>query len=88
MKQIPKKQFDKVLRISREIWETGEENLFKMRIKEAQKIERVTGLDWMAILDFIDCIIRSSGFIPGASDEIIHFLLRVFGWEVAEDVEP
>lgn len=87
MKKIPKKQFDEVLRLSRDIWEKHEQEPIKERIKVAQEITNVTGLDWMAIMDFIDCIIRSSGFVPGASDDFIYLLLRVLGWEVVDENE-
>lgn len=87
MKKIPKKQFDEVLRLSREYWESGEVSLIKERIAIAQDIYKKAGIDWLAITDLIDCIIRSSGFVPGASDDFIYLLLRVIGWEVTELVE-
>lgn len=86
MKQIPKKEFDEVLRLSRDFWESGDPLLVKDRIAIAQYITNKTGIDWMAICDFIDCLIRRYGFLPGASNEMLYILLRVLGWEVA-DVE-
>jgi hypothetical protein len=87
MKKIPKKQFDDVVRLSREYWETGSTTLLQERIKVAIEIRDLTGIDWLAIIDFVDCIIRRTGVLPGASDEMLHILLRVLGWEVAENVE-
>lgn len=89
MKQIPA-QFNEVLRLSREFWESGDSGnnaLLRERIKVAQGVRDDTGIDWLAIIDFIDCIIRPSGFVPGASDEMLFILLRVLGWEVVEDVK-
>lgn len=86
MKQIPKKQFDELVRLSRQFWEGIDTTLLKDRIDVAMEIREATGIDWMAIVDFIDCIIRSTGILPGASDEMLYNLLRVLGWEVA-DVE-
>lgn len=85
MKRIPKKQFDEVLRLSREIWDNGEHEPIKERIKVAQEITNATGLDWLAIMDLIDCIIRDSGFVPNADDDFIYLLLRVLGWDVANE---
>ena len=87
MKQIPKKQFDEVLDLSREYWETGGTTVLQERIKAAQEIKKATDIDWLAIIDFVDCIVRTTGILPDASDEMFYILLRVLGWEVA-DVEP
>ena len=90
MKKIPKKQFDEVVCLSREYWEhgyDGDNSLLRERIKIAMEIREFSGIDWMAILDFIDSIIRSTGILPGANDEMLYILLRVLGWEVVEDVE-
>ena len=87
MKQIPKKQFDSIVRLSREYWETGSTPLLQERIKDAMEINEMTRIDWLAIIDFVDCIIRRTGVLPGASDEMLYILLRVLGWEVAE-IEP
>ena len=87
MKKIPKKQFDSIVRLSREYWETGSTPLLQERIKAAIEIRDVTQIDWLAIIEFVDCIIRRTGVLPGASDEMLYILLRVLGWEVVEDVE-
>lgn len=87
MKQIPKKQFDELVRLSREFWADIDKAHLKKRIDVAMEIREATGIDWMAIIDFVDCIIRSTGVLPGASDEMLYILLRVLGWEVADNVE-
>lgn len=87
MKQIPMKQFDKVVRLSREYWDEGSIVTLQERTKVAMKIREVTGIDWLAIIDFVDAIIRRTGILPDASDEMIYILLRVLGWEVADNVE-
>lgn len=87
MKKIPKKQFDKLVSLSRGYWEDGSTTLLQERIKVAIEINEVTGIDWLAIIDFVDGIIRRTGVLPGASDEMLYILLRVLGWEVAENVE-
>ena len=87
MKQIPKKPFDKLVQLSREYWEEGSTITLQERIKVSMEIREVTGIDWLAIIDFVDSIIRRTGILPGASDEMIYILLRVLGWEVAEIVE-
>ena len=87
MKKIPKKQFDELVRLSRKFWEDIDTTLLKDRIDVAMEIREATGIDWVATIDFIDCIIRSTGILPGASDEMIYNLLRVLGWEVADEDE-
>ena len=87
MKRIPKKQFDKVVRLSREYWDEGSTITLQERIKVAVEINEVTGIDWMAIIDFVDSIIRRTGFVPDASDEMLHIVLRVLGWEIADEVK-
>ena len=87
MKKIPKKQFDEVIRLSREIWEDGGTDIIKNRIKVAQEIYQTTGLCFTVIMDIVDSIIRPSGFMPGADNEMIYLILRVLGWEVTHEVE-
>ena len=87
MKRIPKKQFDKLVRLSREYWEEGSTVLLQERIKVALEINESTGIDWVAFIDFVDSIIRSTGILPGASDEMLYILLRVLGCEVADEVK-
>ena len=87
MKQIPKKQFDETLRLARDIWSNGNHDAIKERIVIAKEITKITGLDWMAVIDFVDSIVRVTGLLPGANDEMIYLLLRVLGWEVSDEVQ-
>lgn len=90
MKKIPKKQFDEIICLSRKYWDDGTSNdstVLQERIKIALEFRDVCGIDWMAIIDFVDSIIRTTGILPGASNKMIYFLLRSLGWEVAENVE-
>ena len=87
MKKIPKKQFDEVIRLSREIWEDGGEKPIKDRIKIAQEIYGITGLCFTVIMDIVDCIIRPSGFMPNADNDMVYLILRVLGWEVTDEVQ-
>jgi hypothetical protein len=86
MKKIPKKQFDEVIRLSRKIWNDDDyTDAIKKRIKVAKEIHQTTGLCFTAIMDIIDCIIRPSGFMAGADNEMIYLILRVLGWEVVDE---
>jgi hypothetical protein len=87
MKKIPKKQFDEVIRLSREIWDGDFTVTIKKRIKVAQEISQTTGLCFTVIMDIVDCIIRPSGFMAGADNEMIYLILRVLGWEVTDEVQ-
>jgi hypothetical protein len=87
MKQIPKKQFDELVRLSRDVWENDNLVVLKERIGVAREITSAVGLDWLALIDFVDSVIRTSGFMPGADDETLYRLLGALGWEVAENVE-
>ena len=87
MKKIPKKQFDDFVSTSREFWETVDTDLVKKRISMTQEIGKTTGIDWSAILDFVDSVIRYTGFLPGADNETFYSLLRLMGWEVTDEIE-
>lgn len=87
MKNIPKKLFDEFVSISREFWKTSDNDLIKKRIEMSQQICKETGIDWSAILDFIDSIIRYTGFLPGADNETLYALLHLMGWGVADEIE-
>ena len=86
MKQIPKKQFDEVVHLCREYWNTGDPENLEPQFKVAMEIEKATGINWLSIAHFVDCIIQRTGILPGASNETLYVLLGVLGWEVA-DVE-
>lgn len=86
MKKMPKKQFDEIVDLSRAYWESGEEEILTERIHLAQKLEKIIGVDWLSILDFVDSIVRNRGFFHDAENDEIYCALRVIGWEVVEDV--
>lgn len=87
MKQIPKKQFDEVVRLCREYWNTGDPENLKPQFDVAMEIEKATGINWLSITHFVDSIIHTRGILHGASNETLYVLLGVLGWEVAEIVE-
>ena len=87
MKKMPKKLFDEVVSLSRSFWEDFDEAAIKKRITVAQEITKETGLDWLAILYFVDSIIRAGGLLHGASDYMLYHLLGQLGWEIVDEVE-
>lgn len=87
MKHIPKNKFDKVVSLSREYFAEGDTSLLKERINIAMEIRRETEIDWLAIIDFVDSIIRDTGILPRANNEMLYILLRVLGWEVVDEVK-
>ena len=87
MKKMPKKQFDKILDLSRAYWESGEKEILTERIHLAIELEKNIGVDWINVLDFVNSIVASRGLLPDAENDEIYSALRVIGWEVTEDVE-
>jgi hypothetical protein len=86
MKKMPKKQFNEIVALSRAYWESGEEEILRERILLSQAVEKITGVDWLHILDFVDSLVASRGLLPDAENDEIYSALRVIGWEVVEDV--
>ena len=87
MKKMPKKQFDKILDLSLEYWENGKEEILTERIHLAQKVEKIIGVEWLSILEFVDSVIRCNGLLPDAENDEIYSALRTIGWEVTGDGE-
>lgn len=87
MKKMPKKQFDELVRLSRSFWEDFDEPAISKRIDVAQEITKLTGIDWLAILYFVDSIIRKGGLLHGASDYMLYHLLGQLGWEITDEVK-
>lgn len=84
MKKMPKKQFDKILDLSREYWENGEEEILTERIHLAMELEKIIDVDWLHILDFADSMVASRGLLPDAENDEIYSALRTIGWEVTD----
>lgn len=85
MKIIPKKQFDEVVALSREYWNSGVESILHERIDKAEAIARPLGLSWLVPLEMVDSIISPSGLLPNADNDTIYTVFRVCGWEVADE---
>lgn len=86
MKKMPKKQFDEIVDLSRAYWESGGEEILRERIHLSQAVEKITGVDWLHVLDFVDSLVGGRGLLPDAENDEIYSALRVIGWEVVEDV--
>lgn len=84
MKKMPKKLFDEILDLSREYWENGGEEILKKRIHISLSVEKITGVDWLHILDFVNSIVASRGLLPDAENDEIYSALRIIGWEVKD----
>lgn len=89
MKIIPKGQLDEIIALTRTYWNgtDADRELLQTRITKAQHLQIDIGVDWLSIIDFIDSIIRHKGFSPNADNYLIYCVLRLLGWEVADDAE-
>ena len=81
MKQIPKKQLDKVIGLTREYWKDGDTDILGERIRMCESLN----IGWCPALDLMDGILQNSGFCPDASNELIYDIIRLLGWEVMDD---
>ena len=81
MKQIPKKQLDKVIGLTREYWKDGDTAILGKRIRMAGSLN----IDWSPALYLMDGILQNNGFCPDASNELIYDIIRLLGWEVVDD---
>lgn len=87
MNKIPKKLLDELIEVNREYWNSENTNhkALDKRIAIAKKIEKKTGLDWLAIANFLDAILMSDGLEPDAENDEIYCALHCLGWmEVAD----
>lgn len=87
MKRMPKTLFDSYIDISRCYWEAGGEKTLAEKLAMANEIARNTPVDFLAVSDLVDSIIRRSGFYPDATNEMLYDVLAVMGWEVADIVK-
>lgn len=87
MKKMPKNLFDELIRYSRKYWEDGDHFTLANKGVASKKVEAATGVDWLAVQDLVDSIIRYSAFLPNAENEKIYEVLSVLGWEVVDDGE-
>ena len=87
MKKISKNKLDSLIHLSRLYWQTGDRLLLEPRIALGKEIEGESDVDWCAMNGFVDGIVKYKGLAPDADNETIYAALKLFGWEVAEDVE-
>ena len=85
MKKLPKKPFEEFVEISRKFWETGDMKFAYERNQLAIRLERATGVFWLALVDLIDALLMKNGLNPDAELDEIYCVLRVSGWEVVDD---
>lgn len=84
MKQIPKKTLDALIHFDKMYWCDGGQHLLEANHALAFEIEDQSGLNWLAIKDFISSIFIHRGISPNADNETIYEALKLFGWEVYE----
>lgn len=87
MKKIEKKIFDAFLAITKRYWNTGNTELLVCKTALAEKLQRETGVDWLAFCNFADCIFQYKGLNPNTSYETIYEALKVLGYEVVADAK-
>lgn len=87
MKKIPKKLLDECIEVIREYWRSADTNhkALDKRIAIAQKIEKQTGIEWLAIVNFLDAILMNYGLQPDAENDEIYCTLRCVGWEPIDE---
>lgn len=86
MKKISKKKLDQILYMTREYWNRandGDEEFLQDRIKLAQEFR----VGWSALIDFVDAMLQYDGFCPDATNELVYYTIRLWGWEVVDDEE-
>lgn len=87
MKQIPKKLLDSLIYLYRNYWKTGDEEILPGIHCVALKIDEETKLSWTAINDFVNAVVKHRGLLPNADNETIYEALKVFGWEVVDEIQ-
>lgn len=86
MKTIKKMDLDILIDKTREVYSLGAKNLDSLitdRIVIAKAIAEQNGLNWLSLIDLIDCIMVPDGLKEGASNEEIYQILNLLGWDVA-----
>lgn len=90
MKKIPKKQFDEVLRLTREYWSddykvSTKNPILNERIQVALTVSIDYEVDWLALIDLVEGILMRRGFCPDADNDMIYAVLNLLGWVVADE---
>ena len=87
MKKIPKKLLDECIEATRAYWRcpaVEDSQRYKEKTDNCHALMDVIGVDWSAISDFLDSILRLQGFTPDAENDEIYCTLRTLGWEPTE----
>lgn len=89
-KIIPRKEMEQmmaqndIIRHAASAMSPGFREALNKRISLAQKIDKAAGVDWLALVDLLECIFLSRGFKPDATFEDVERVLSVLGWQVSE----
>lgn len=89
-KIIPRKELEQmmaqndIIRNAASAMTPGFTDALHHRINLAQKIGKKTGLDWLALVDLLECIFLSKGLKPNATMEDVERVLSVLGWQVSD----
>jgi hypothetical protein len=87
VKKIPKKLLDECIEATRTYWTcpaVEDSQRYKEKFDNCHELMNVIGVDWSAISDFLDSILRLNGFCPDAENDEIYCALRTLGWEPTE----
>ena len=85
-KKISKKKLESLIYLARQYWSTGETKLLEARMALGKEIENESDVDWVAIIDFIDSIVkRHKGLCSNTDNETIYAALNLFGWDVVSE---
>lgn len=87
MKQIPKKLLDGLIYLKRMYWKDGEVELLPGIMALTKELGKDSNLEWLAIGDFLSGILMNNGLLPNADNETIYEALKLFGWEVVDEVQ-
>ena len=89
MKKMPKKLFDEIVSFSRSFWRNNslDGDVLRERIKAAQELCQITGVEWCALIYFVDALLMNEGFMPDAPNEMLYHLLGQLGWEITDEIE-
>jgi hypothetical protein len=83
MKKINKRIVDWCIELTRLYWggKDIDTEILTDRIETAKKAE----INWFALINLLDGILAKGGFNPEASNLEIYLVLRLLGWEVADE---
>lgn len=85
MKTISKKKLDELIVLTRQFWKDGSWDTLDHRFQLANSVEEESGLSPFNIIDLLNCILSSFGFMPEAENDVIYSVLRILGWEVSDE---